>query len=45
MLESTSLNDLEKIFDFLQMTNYEYLKIKENWYKIYEQRNGNNDNN
>lgn len=45
MLESTSLNDLEKIFDFLQLTNYEYIKIKENWYKIYEQRNGNNDNN
>ena len=45
MLESTSLNDLEKIFDFLQLTDYEYIKIKENWYKIYEQRNGNNDNN
>lgn len=44
MLESTSLNDLEKIFDFLQLTDYEYIKIKENWYKIYEQRNGNNDN-
>lgn len=42
MLESTSLNDLEKIFDFLQLTDYEYIKIKENWYKIYEQRNGNN---
>jgi len=45
MLESTSLNDLEKIFDFLQLTDYEYIKIKENWYKIYEQRNRNNDNN
>lgn len=45
MLESTSLNDIEKIFDFLQLTDYEYIKIKENWYKIYEQRNGNNDNN
>lgn len=45
MLESTSLNDLEKIFDFLQLTDYEYIKIKDNWYKIYEQRNGNNDNN
>ena len=44
MMESTSLNDLEKIFDFLQLTDYEYIKIKENWYKIYEQRNGNNDN-
>nr|DAY09630.1 MAG TPA: hypothetical protein [Caudoviricetes sp.] len=45
MLESTSLNDLEKIFDFLQLTDYEYIKIKENWYKIYEQRNGNNNDN
>ena len=35
MLESTSLNDLEKIFDFLQLTDYEYIKIKENWYKFY----------
>lgn len=45
MLESTSLNDLEKIFDFLQLTDYEYIKIKDNWYKIYEQRNGNNNDN
>lgn len=45
MLESTSLNEIEKIFDFLQLTDYEYIKIKENWYKIYEQRNGNNNDN
>lgn len=45
ILESTSLNEIEKIFDFLQLTDYEYIKIKENWYKIYEERNGNNDNN
>ena len=42
MLESTSLNDIEKIFDFLQLTDYEYIKIKENWYKLYENKNGNN---
>lgn len=42
MLESTSLNDIEKIFDFLQLTDYEYIKIKDNWYKLYENKNGNN---
>ena len=42
MLESTSLNDIEKIFDFLQLTDYEYIKTKENWYKLYENKNGNN---
>ena len=45
MLESTSVSDIEKIFDFLQLTDYEYLKIKENWYNLYNIRNGNNDNN
>lgn len=45
IMESLSLNDIQGIFDFLLLTNADFIKLKENWYKIYEEKNEQNDNN